>query len=192
MIDPAVVWIARAATALLFAAAALHKLRAPAAFAASVRDYALLPASLVRPFALAAMGVEASIAVALLVPATAAPAALAGAGLLAVYAAAIGINLARGRRDIDCGCFGPAAARRTLHGGLLARNAVLGIVALVAASPPSARALHGVDVVTIAGGLACAVLLGLAADTLADAASRARAAAPASVPVSAPAPRSLS
>ena len=36
-------------------------------------------------------------------------AAAAAALLLALYAGAIGVNLARGRRDIDCGCGGPAS-----------------------------------------------------------------------------------
>jgi len=44
--------------------------------------------------------------------------------LLTIYTAGIGINLLRGRRDIDCGCSGPAS-RHELSEWLVLRNLVL-------------------------------------------------------------------
>ena len=44
--------------------------------------------------------------------------------LLALYAGAMAVNLARGRRDLDCGCAGPGV-RRPVGEGLLIRNGAL-------------------------------------------------------------------
>ena len=78
---------------------------------------------------------------------------VAAAALLAAYGAAIGVNLARGRRHIDCGCVGPAA-RRPIGGWLVARN---GVLAAPSRSPGSragrrARPLVWVDALTVVGG----------------------------------------
>jgi hypothetical protein len=85
-------------------------------------------------------------------------AALGAAALLALYTAAIGVNLARGRRDVDCGCAGPGG-RQTLQGGLVARNALLAAAALAAAAPVGARGLGAVDAITIAGAVLAAAAL---------------------------------
>src|SRR5439155_1412646 len=78
---------------------------------------------------------------------------LAAASLLVVYGAAIAVNLARGRWDIDCGCAGPAD-RRPITGWLVARNAVLAAAALAGLAPVHPRALLRVDAVTVAGATA--------------------------------------
>lgn len=144
-LDPIVVLAARGAIALLFAAAAMDKLRHRLYFQANLREYALLPNAAVAPAARALPFVELGIAAAALAPVTARPAMLCGAGLLALYALAMSVNLLRGRRDIDCGCTGPAI-RQTLTGWLVLRNAVLVAVALVGASLPAARPLGAADV----------------------------------------------
>src|SRR5262249_43406760 len=64
--------------------------------------------------------------------------------LLGLYAGAIAINLARGRRDIDCGCAGPAA-RRPISGWLVARNLVLAGIALAGCAPLAPRLLGWID-----------------------------------------------
>jgi hypothetical protein len=69
--------------------------------------------------------------------------------LLVLYAIAMAINLARGRRHIDCGCAGPAA-RRSISGRLVARNVILATLALVALVPVVPRQLLWIDGVTIA------------------------------------------
>lgn len=155
-VDPVVVWTLRLALAALLAAAALHKLRAPRRFRAVLEGYALLPAGLLAPAAWGVPALEGGLAAALLHPALAAPAAAGAAGLLALYAAAIAVNLGRGRRALDCGCLGPAAAGAGLHGGLVARNAVLVAAAGLAAAPPAPRGLGALDLFTVAA--ACAFL----------------------------------
>jgi hypothetical protein len=53
---------------------------------------------------------------------------LSAAGLLLLFALAMGINLRRGRRHIDCGCF-QNALKQTLSWALVMRNVVLALLA---------------------------------------------------------------
>ncbi|HEX2483833.1 MAG TPA: MauE/DoxX family redox-associated membrane protein, partial [Myxococcota bacterium] len=127
VLDPAFALALRAALALLFGAAALHKLRDPAAFRTSLEAYGVLPAATAGAGAALVVAAEVAAAAHLVgaAPAQGGPAAAAGpllaAALLAVYGAAIAWNLARGRRELDCGCLGPAG-RQPLSGWLVARN----------------------------------------------------------------------
>jgi hypothetical protein len=163
--DPIFVIAAALAVAVILASAATHKLRAPARFANQVEDYQLLPRSLVRPVARLLPFVEVAVAFALLVPASRGTAALAAAVLLAGYAGAISINLWRGRRDIDCGCAGPEQAQ-PIRPVLLARNAVLVSLALVASLAPLSRELGIFDSFVVIAASAVALLLYAAADGL--------------------------
>ena len=129
---------------LLLASGAAEKLRDSRRFRAAVAGYALLPERAIGAAATAFALGEAALAAALLAPAAAgvrAIAAVAAALLFAVYGAAIAINLARGRRAIDCGCGGPAA-RVPLSGWLVARNALLVAAALLCAGGGAARRLR--------------------------------------------------
>lgn len=164
-LDPAIALTLRGALALLFASAAWHKLRDPSYFRAALGGYALLPASLLAPVARALPVAEAVAAAALLLglPGGAALAC----GLLGAYTGAIAFNLGRGRRDIDCGCGGPAAARQVLSGWLVARNAVLLVAAIALLLPPASRTLGALDLVVAALGLVAATLVYTAADQLA-------------------------
>lgn len=146
--DPVVSWIGGLALALLFAGAAVHKARDRTRFAAILADYEILPARLAAPAGLGLIVGEAGVALALLVPATRAVGALLAAALLLLYGAAIAINLARGRRTIDCGCGG--AADQPLSEALLLRNGVLVVVALVCSLGVRARPLVAIDGLTIA------------------------------------------
>ncbi len=163
--DPAVQAMLRAAGALLFCAAAWHKLRNPRAFREALGGYRLLPASWLRPAALVLPCAELGAVLALVTPALAAAGAAAGAALLLVYAGAIGVNLARGRRSIDCGCGGPGG-RRPIGPGLLWRNAGLVAALLLAAQPPSPRPWTWLDGVTLVAGVTTLALLYAAFDVL--------------------------
>ena len=164
-IDPIFIIASALAIAALLASAATHKLRAPARFAKQLADYQLLPDALVRFGARVMPLLELAIAFALLVPVSRSWAALSAAGLIALYAAAIGINLWRGRGDIDCGCAGPDQAQ-PLRPILLLRNSVLIALALLASVAPLARDLNLFDgFVTIAAS-AVALLVYAAADGL--------------------------
>ena len=161
--DPVLRAVLRLSLASLFAGAAAHKLREPRAFVATLRNYRLLPDWLAAPSAVALLVAESGVAVSLLVTTS------AGAGaatvLLALYSAAIAVNLARGRRDIDCGCLGPRR-RQTLSEWLLLRNAVVGAAALLLLAAPAPRALSWVDVVSCAAALAAGALTWASANRL--------------------------
>jgi uncharacterized membrane protein YphA (DoxX/SURF4 family) len=166
-----VFWVlARLGLASLFFSAALHKARDFSDFAGTVRDYRILPdwaSALGAKFL--ALG-EAAVAVCLLVPGLDPLGPLGALGLLAVYSGAIGVNLARGRRHIDCGCNGFGQSRQTISGWLLVRNASLGLLPLLLLMAPSnGRPLGWLDSISIAAGLAMASLLWLAGHELARA-----------------------
>ncbi len=154
--DPVATVTLRAALALLLTLAATHKLRDMESFRAAVAGYRLVPAFLVGPAAVALAGGEL-LAAALLIASPGRPAAgpLAAAALFLLYGGAIAVNLARGRRDIDCGCGGPGA-RRPISGWLVARSAALAVLALAAAVPVASppRSLVWIDALTIAGAVA--------------------------------------
>jgi hypothetical protein len=165
MLDPVPQLILRAAMSLLFAAAAVHKLRDVDGFRRALEGYELLPPLWAVPAGAALIAVELSIALALWLPALSTFAAVAAATLLGLYAAAIAVNLLRGRRDIECGCFGPAR-RRPISAMLVVRNALLAAAALGAAAPAEPRPLLWIDLVTIAAGVLGVALLYLAIDGL--------------------------
>lgn len=157
--DPVLAVVLRGALALLFVVAALHKLRDRHAFRATLDAYALLPSGLTAPLARAVPLVELTAAILIVAPRAATAGAVLAVLLLSVYALAMGVNLLRGRRDLDCGCMGPGA-RSPVGPGLVVRNLVLIAAALVAGfAPLHARALVWVDFVTVP--LAVAVLAAL-------------------------------
>ena len=117
---------------LLFARAAWHKLADFTAFTGFVADYELVPEHLVRPVSVAVVAAEVAAVLAQLLPGGQPYGLGVAVALLAVYGAAIAVNLHRGKDRIECGCGGTA---QPLSASLVARNAVLaglGLVALAA------------------------------------------------------------
>ncbi len=164
-LDPVVATALRAGLALLLAASAVAKLRDPRAFAHAVAGYRMLPAAGVRPAAIAFVATELGLAAALLVPGWPVAAALGAACLLTLYTGAIAWNLARGRRDIDCGCGGPLGRQR-ISEALVVRNALLVGGALATALPVLPRPLGWIDGFTTLAALASCALLYLATEAL--------------------------
>jgi len=164
-LDPAVVLALRLALAALLLSAAHHKARDLRGFAASLGSYGLLPRVWWLPAARLLLAAEAATGLALLAPGAGALPALAAAALLLVYTGAGAVALARGRRGIPCGCGGPAGGG-VLGSALLARNAVLVTLALMAALPAATRPRVWLDAVTVAGTLAALALIYTAADHL--------------------------
>ncbi|MBV8684963.1 MAG: DoxX family protein [Caulobacteraceae bacterium] len=122
--------------ALVFARAAAFKLRDVEAFADALAAYRILPIGLVEVTARALPVAEIVCALALLAPPTCAAGEVAAAALLVVFALAMGVNLLRGRREIDCGC-GDPSRRHPLAWSFVVRNlafaAALGSSALAPA-----------------------------------------------------------
>lgn len=151
-VDPAVALFLRLLLAGIFALAAFSKLRQREVFEGIVADYRILPAALVAPFARVLPFVELAAAALVLVPATVAAGAVLAALLLAAFAAAMAVNILRGRTDIDCGCFLGALPRR-IGWPLVVRNLLLVLGSLALLLPVAPRALVWLDAVSVAGAL---------------------------------------
>lgn len=74
-----------------------------------VDAYEVLPRRVVRPVALSLPWVEVATGIAILLRLAWPAAAAVGVGLFTAFSYGIGVNLIRGRRDIECGCFGSRA-----------------------------------------------------------------------------------
>jgi hypothetical protein len=164
-VDPVLAHVCRGLLALVFLSAVAHKLQAPRDFLATLRGYGLVPRSTAPAVAVLLVGAELVIGTGLLAPATQRMAALGATALLGLYGASIAINLLRGRRDIDCGCGGPAA-RQPLSDWLVLRNVVLAAAGVAALLPGSSRPLEVLDWFTIAAAVAVLFLQYLALNLL--------------------------
>ncbi len=148
--------------AVVFLIAFFHKVTAPASFVTTLKAYRLLPDELSLIAAYTLIAAELVTACALLVNSDFG--SISAAGLLAIYALAMLVNLLRGRRDVDCGCSGPYV-RQTLSGWLIARNIGLIAVALLTMLPAGEpRALGALDWFTSLAGAATFGLIYFAAN----------------------------
>ena len=145
-IDPSIALACRVLGALVFLTAVAGKLAHRHELPGVVANYQLVPEWLAETAAWGVIALESlvtlSLAVGLYVQAGAALAVV----LLGGFALAMGINLARGRREIDCGCF-QSGLRQQLSPGLLVRNLVLAValLPLFATTSTSVAALQWVD-----------------------------------------------
>lgn len=139
--DPIITLAANFSVGLLFLFACFSKATNFAVFKATLEEYKLVPQQLVGFAAILVVGIELLIGFGAFAPQAAHWSMFAAAALLLGYGAAIGINLIRGRRDIDCGCTGPAT-RQLISGWLLVRNVALALVALLGTVTSSVRELQ--------------------------------------------------
>ncbi|HEX7852917.1 MAG TPA: MauE/DoxX family redox-associated membrane protein [Burkholderiales bacterium] len=122
----------RICAATLFIGAGLAKVRDLRRFVLVVADYRVLPTGLALPIGWALPPLEITTGVLLIFGAAKPGAAIIAALMLLVFAAAIAINLRRGRTGIDCGCsFGSGGS--TVHSAQVAQNALLALLLLVTA-----------------------------------------------------------
>lgn len=165
-LDPALALTAALLLAGILAVAASAKLAAPGAFVGVVRNYRLLPDALSAPFAWALPAVELVTALGLLVPAQRHLAATAATALMLLFAAAMAVNLMRGRSEIDCGCF-VGLVRQRIAWPLVWRNMMLALVACtLALAEPGGRALGALDWLSVAAATLALAILYLAVGRL--------------------------
>ncbi len=127
-------------TGIVFIEAGFAKLRHRDLLPGVVANYRLLPETLVTPVAtllppaelLLGLGLIASAATGGLLHWLALPAA----ALFVVFAAAMAINIRRGRSHIDCGC-GRSQLRQSLSPALVVRNLALAVLAALHALVPA-------------------------------------------------------
>jgi hypothetical protein len=157
-IDPAIHGLCAFSLAVMFGVSGVMKLRDLEMFEGSLANYQLSPRWMEKPLTYSLPIIECVAAAGLLAASTRAIAASMLLALLSIFTGAIAINLARGRTNIDCGCFGPAL-RQELSGWLLMRNLFLMILAAVVILPENGRALESIDAVTIVVGAMTLVVL---------------------------------
>lgn len=150
---------------LVFLQAALAKLRHRDLLAGVIANYRLLSPALTGPAALLLPPAELAVSFGLLLggvwPSVQLVAALGAIVLLLVFAAAMGINIARGRSQIDCGC-GRSQLRQPLSWLLVWRNLALAGLLMPLAMPLDLPAPTSPDLaIALAGGLAVFVIVQL-------------------------------
>ena len=164
-LDPLIVLVISIGFGVLFLSTTSHKIREFAQFKVVLADYQLLPDVFVLPAACTIVMTELALTACwfsvLWTPLLVAPIAVLSAALLALYSIAVGINLARGRVHISCGCGVPGAnnADQPLSRGILARNSVLALLARAGVLPVIERNLYWFDYVVVATALLIASIL---------------------------------
>ncbi len=153
VIDSAIGMLIAASVALLFASAGVHNALA------HLRISRMVPI------------LEMAVAVGLLADGSRRYAGVLGIMLLLGYAAAIAVNLRRGRRDLACGCGGPDE-RRPISAWMVWRNILISLALAVALEPWASRPLSFTDGVTIVFGLLTLALVYSSADRLLGLAQR--------------------
>ena len=164
ILDPVITRAFASMLAVILLVGGWQKLRDIEIFAAAMENYRLLPSSLVRPVSWLVPTIEIVAGVALLFPDSCAVGASLAAGILLVVTAAVAINLARGIRDIDCGCGG--SSNQTISWALVARNLVLVLLTIPAAQQGASRLLYWGDYFTLAAGVLALVGLYLCTNQL--------------------------
>lgn len=138
MIDVPTVLVIQLGFAALFLASACAKLAKPRQFAATVDSYMLVPSdtALAVGTALATVELLAGLTLLGITPLPQQLGLACVGALLLAYAAAMGINLHRGRTGLGCGCSGLGRADAPISRAMVWRNLLLATVALVFTAAP--------------------------------------------------------
>ena len=122
-------WFCRLLLGGAFAYAAIQKILDPAAFAADIGHYRLLPYPLIPPLALYLPWLELTCSIGVLSRRRERGSLLLITGMCGVFCAALASAWFRGL-DINCGCFGHGTAASSLPWAI-ARSFALGLIALL-------------------------------------------------------------
>jgi hypothetical protein len=144
--------------AWLFAVSAWHKLRHPQFYLQLLESWFGGAPGAVAVRALALL--ESGLVLALLVPGSRDLALLVVAGLLLAYAIGMAWQLLLDRKDLKCGCAGPASDTR-ISWALVGRNLLCAQLAVLAASPVGTVSLGLVNglVALLVAGFLCLLYL---------------------------------
>lgn len=126
-------WVISAFASTLLVASCWHKWQDLALFRSHIEAYGLLPGAAADIATKALPLAELLAAVLVLVPQARGAGHVIALSLLLLYAAAMAINLLKGRTDLECGCGGPALR---VGWALVARNLVLAALVWFAAFTP--------------------------------------------------------
>jgi len=165
MLDPAIGLLLAAALALLFASSSAYKLRDLKRFDEIFSAYGVLTGVARLRLSWSVPVLELAVAGGLLFDESRPYAATVGLVLLLAYAAAIALNLKRGRRDLACGC-GGSDERRPIAPWMVWRNIVVASCLATTFAPWTTRPLGLTDAITVVFGLLTLALLYLCVDQL--------------------------
>jgi hypothetical protein len=166
LVDRVIVLVCQVDLGLLFSISAFSKVTALDEFVEVVRNYLILPRSMVLPIAYSVPLLEASIAGAILFPPTRLYASFGAVILIVMFTVAMAITLMRGRYQIDCGCFGPWL-KQSITWAMVFRNGVLALMAIMCMkAAPATGPMHTLNLFTGIGGGIGMVLLYLSLTTL--------------------------
>lgn len=169
MLDPLIVEAISIGLGLMFLVSAVHKLNDSTQFRVTLIEYQLLPDALVVPASRVIPIVEILLGGGWLLSFyQQSLTAVASSILLGIYAAAVALNIYRGRVHFDCGCgFGGKNDREQyLSGGLVFRNLILVAAALLTLLPTGSRVFGFGDYLTLVATLLALALLFAAANQL--------------------------
>jgi len=148
--DPVFVMAVSFSFAMLFLSAACHKFTDLPKFRSVLGGYDLIPEKLLSMAHLLIPALETAVAMALLTAGTRQVAALGAISLLLLYAFAMLLSIRNGRTLQDCGC-SLGAVKQPVVVGLVVRNMGYAMLAVLLLVSPSARALEGMDLISVAG-----------------------------------------
>lgn len=162
VIDAVLLQILAISLSILFLTAGVQKFVQQSQFASVLTAYALAPAWLLPLLVLFIPVLELVVGTGLLLNIVNTTghwvAVAAAAALLAAYALAMGVNLWRGRHEIDCGCqFGGAPQQISYE--LVVRNLLLVLATGCLLFPSAERALSWFDFGVIGFGIVMACLI---------------------------------
>jgi len=172
-LDPAAGVVISVSALLLFGAASVAKWRMPDRFVQTVRAYDVVPQWLATAAAWLLLAAEPWVVLGTVFEATRRAALASAALLLLLYAAAIALNLQRGRRNLDCGCSG-SGQRYPISSWMVWRNLAGAATFAVGTLPWSDRHLLLVDFLTVGAATVLVALLYRGSDQLAQIAVRRR------------------
>jgi uncharacterized membrane protein YphA (DoxX/SURF4 family) len=155
-LDPVIPVTCSLILSYVFVVASFHKWQNMSEFRQTLSDYRVVPERLLSLFIYSIPALEMITGVALLIPIGSGLAAIFASVLLFVYMFAIGINLLKGRRSIDCGC-GGTEQRQNISEWLLLRNGLLLFLAYCVTASVQVRELFWFDwtVVFLAAVVGC-------------------------------------
>ena len=140
----------RTCAGLVFLLAATQKAQAWRILPGVIANYRLLPRWMNRPAAVLLPPTEMVLAILLLSAQFNPWPSVAAMALLGLFAAAMAINIGRGRGHIDCGC-GETFLRQTLNWTLVARNGLLVLLLLPSLATVGHMAMPMILTATAAG-----------------------------------------
>ena len=152
-LDPVLHYILSLSLSLLFMLAALSKWNYRKQFTQALKAYELVPKSLLGPARVLIPLVEGFVALGLLVSIWQTFASIIGALVLLVYAAAMGTNLHKGRKNLDCGCYlGSGDNTSFVSKALVYRNIAMSVFSLLLVLPGAQRNLTLSDFAVVSFG----------------------------------------